>query len=65
MFLTCIMMIFVVLYVFVVYNLYINSSGTDIKKSNENVSGEGEGTEGARKLSCLKRRETPQLYPDR
>ena len=35
------------------------------KEANENVSGEGEGTEEARNLSCRKSRETPQLNLER
>ena len=44
------MMVFVVLYVYVMYNLYLHSSKTDIKKTNEKVSQDGEGMEEARKV---------------
>ena len=44
------MMVFVVLYVYVMYNLYLHSSKNDIKKTNEKVSQEGEGMEEARKV---------------
>ena len=41
------MMICFALYVYVMYNLSPNFSGTDINKAKQKVSEEGEGTEGA------------------
>ena len=35
------------------------------KESKENGSGEGEGTEEARKQLCCKKRKPPQLYLER
>ena len=37
-------------------------SNPSSKEAKENVSGEWEGTEEAKKLLCQKRRETPQPY---
>ena len=44
------MVIIIVLCVYVMYNVSLNSLGTDIKKANSIVSGEGEGTEEAIKV---------------
>ena len=44
------MIIFVVLYVYVMYNLSLNYSRTDIKKASLKVSEEGEWKEEARKV---------------
>ena len=38
-------MIFIVICFYVMYNSFLNCSGTNINKANSIVSGEGEGTE--------------------
>ena len=45
-----IMIIFIVICFYVMYNSFLNYSGNNINKANAIVSGEGEGTEEARNV---------------